>query len=91
VEFDWDGTKAASNLRKHGVAFEFAAGVFADVNRIERRDLDSSDDEERWATVGLIEGLEIYVVYTVRGEVVRLISARKASRYEREKYWSREV
>jgi uncharacterized protein len=91
VEFDWNTAKAANNLRKHGVAFEFAAAVFADVNRVERRDSDPSRDEERWATVGLIEGVEIFVVYTVRGEVTRLISARKASRYEREEYWNREV
>jgi uncharacterized protein len=91
VEFDWDRAKAESNLRKHGVSFEFAAGIFADVNRIERRDLDSSQDEERWTGIGLVEGLEIYLVYTLRGEVIRLISARRANRYEREAYWNREV
>jgi len=91
VEFDWDEAKAASNLRKHGISFEFAASIFADVNRIERRDSDLSQDEERWTGIGLVEGLEIYLVYTLRGEVIRLISARKANRNEREAYWNREV
>jgi uncharacterized protein len=91
VEFDWDWAKAASNLQKHGISFEFAAGIFADVDRIERRDLDSSRDEERWTGIGLVEGLEIYLVYTLRGETIRPISARKANRYEREAYWNREI
>jgi hypothetical protein len=91
VEFEWDAIKAKSNIRKHGVAFEFAAGVFEDGDRIERIDAESSEHEERWATTGLVEGVEIYVVYAVRGEAVRLISARRASRYEREAYWNRKV
>jgi hypothetical protein len=91
VEFEWDALKAKSNERKHGVTFEFAAEVFADGDRIERLDSDSSTVEERWATTGLIEGMEVYVVYVVRGEAIRLISARRANRYEREEYWNRKV
>jgi hypothetical protein len=91
VDFEWDASKAKSNERKHGVTFEFAVGVFADDDRIERLDADSSSTEERWATTGLIEGMEIYVVYAVRGESVRIISARRASRYEREAYWNRKA
>jgi hypothetical protein len=51
----------------------------------------SNFEEERWVTVGLVEGIELYVVYTVRAERVRLISARKATRDERKEYWNREV
>jgi uncharacterized protein len=91
VEFEWDEAKAKSNERKHGVSFEFAANVFEDRARIERLDVDSSKGEARWATTGLIEGVEVYVVYVMRGEAIRLISARKASRYERKEYWNRKV
>jgi uncharacterized DUF497 family protein len=79
--------KARSNERKHAITFEFATGVFEDIDRTER--LDNSSAEERWATVGLVEGVEIYVVYTVRDEAVRLITARRATRNEREEYWNR--
>ena len=61
------------------------------MNRIERRDFDSSQDEERRGGIGLVEGTEIYLIYTLRGEMIRVISARKANRYEREAYWKREV
>jgi uncharacterized DUF497 family protein len=45
--------------------------------------------EQRWITIGLVESVEIAVAYTVRGETIRLISARKAERHEREDYWKR--
>jgi uncharacterized protein len=91
VEFEWDPSKARINLRKHGVPFRFATAVFLDENRLER--LDSSEDyaEDHWITVGLAGGFELTVVYTMRGERIRIISARKADQYEREAYWNREV
>ena len=89
--FEWDPEKAESNERKHGLCFDVAVWVFGDVNRIERIDQDSSEEEVRWATTGLIDGTEVHVVYTVRGEVVRLMTARRANRYEREEYWNRKV
>jgi hypothetical protein len=67
-----------------------ASLVFADENRKERVD-ESSLDEERWITIGLVDGEEIVVVYSVRDEVTRLISARVADKYEREDYWHGEV
>jgi uncharacterized protein len=87
MEFEWDSKKARSNELKHGVTFEFATGVFDDTSRTER--LNASLVEQRWATVGLVEGVETYVVYTVRDEAVRLITARRATRHEREEYWNR--
>jgi hypothetical protein len=89
VEFEWDTSKAATNVRKHGIPFELAVQVFADPARTEWRD--DNLEEERLVTVGLVEGLELYVVYTVRAERVRLISARKATHDERKEYWNREV
>jgi uncharacterized protein len=89
VEFEWDSRKAAPNLRKHGIPFPFAVRVFVDENRLERLDQDADKLEERWVTVGIVDSLEIVVVYTVRAGVVRIISARRANRHEREEYWNR--
>ena len=85
MEFSWDDKKDRANQRKHGISFSLAALVFWDENRNERLD-ESSLDEERWITIGLIDGQEIVVVYTIRDGMTRLISARGADRYEREDY-----
>ena len=90
MEYEWDATKAESNERKHGITFEVATLVFAGNDRIDRVDFESSD-EERWVAIGWADGFEIYVFYTARDEVIRLISAREASRHEREEYWNREI
>lgn len=91
MEFEWDPRKAESNLRKHGVPFHFATAVFLDENRLERLEANGNYEEDRWITVGLAGEFELTVVYTMRGERIRLISARKADRYEREAYWNREI
>jgi hypothetical protein len=90
VEFTWDEKKNRANQRKHGISFLLASLVFADESRKERVD-ESSLNEERWITIGLVDGEEIVVVYTVRDDVTRLISARGADKYEREDYWHGEV
>lgn len=89
MEFEWDITKAASNLRKHRVSFEDAARVFLDPNRIETFDGRDVYGEDRWKTVGLVEPALLAVVYTIRGndgEIIRLISTRKADAHERTQY-----
>ena len=89
MDFEWDADKAALNLRKHGVSFDDAARVFLDPNRIETFDGRDAYGEDRWRTVGLVEPALLAVVYTVRGEdgdVIRLISARKADAHERAQY-----
>jgi uncharacterized DUF497 family protein len=88
MEFEWDEQKAARNARKHAVSFRFAARVFLDPRRLEWADNRAPYGEPRWITIGLVEGFEIAVVYALRGETVRLISARKAQRHEREDYWN---
>jgi uncharacterized protein len=85
-EFEWDPAKAESNLAKHGVSFDVAIAAFADPAH---RDLDTSrtaDGEERRKVVGLIQERLITVVYTMRGRVCRLISARRANAKERRSY-----
>jgi uncharacterized DUF497 family protein len=89
VEFEWDDAKAASNERKHGISFDFATLVFDDPNRIEDADSETDDGEERWTVVGLANDFVLFVVYTMRGIKTRLISARKATSYERRTYWNR--
>ena len=89
MEFEWDAKKAASNLRKHLVSFEDAARVFLDPNRIETFDGRDTYGEDRWKTVGLVEPALLAVAYTIRGndgEIIRLISARKADAHERAQY-----
>ena len=89
--FEWDPDKAERNLRKHGVSFEVASRVFVDplaltvLDRVEA-------GEQRWQTIGLVDGvLVLLVAHTVResdsdGEIIRLISARKADPTERKRY-----
>ncbi len=89
LKFEWDADKAASNLRKHGVSFEEAATVFVDESAIIIPDPDHSVDEERFVLLGLSSNLRTLVVchcLRERGDVIRLISARKADRSERAQY-----
>ena len=89
MEFEWNTDKAEINLRKHRVSFEDAARVFLDPDRIETFDGRNEYGEDRWKTLGLVEPAVLAVVYTVRakvGEVIRLISARKADSHERAQY-----
>jgi uncharacterized DUF497 family protein len=89
MQFEWDEEKAALNEKKHGVPFPLATRVFLDENRLEWTDTRRPYGEPRWITIGLIEGFEITVAFALRGDAVRLISARKATRHEREDYWNR--
>lgn len=82
---EWDDQKNETNVKKHGISFYTAAYVFADANRVELYDEEHSNVEERYAVIGLVGEL-LFVVYTERDEVVRLISARIATRTEEELY-----
>lgn len=84
--FTWDSVKAALNLAKHGVSFEAARGVFRDAFAVEWLDDTQDDAELRFATIGMVESRLIFVAYTMRGEVIRIISARLAEPYERRRY-----
>ncbi len=88
MEFEWDPQKAATNLRKHGVAFDFASGVFSDPNRIEQTDGADYDGEIREQVIGRVQEFVLYVVNTMRLEKVRIISARRATRNEYLEYWN---
>ncbi len=90
VRFEWDEAKAKSNARKHGVRFEDAMLVFADPYALVEQDR-VEGGEFRWQTLGLAAGIVLLLVaHTVRdeqgSEIVRIISARKATRKERTRY-----
>jgi uncharacterized protein len=86
LRFEWDEPKAEQNIAKHGLPFEYAARVFLDPHRLDAEDTRRPYGEERRLTLGSVEGQVFAVAYTLRGEIVRLISARKANRRERMKY-----
>jgi hypothetical protein len=87
VKFEWHGTKAAANLRKHAVSFDEAATVFADSLSFVFPDPGHSDDEARFIIIGISEAGRVLVVsLTDRGEWTRIISAREATRKERKFY-----
>jgi uncharacterized DUF497 family protein len=87
VEFEWDQTKAESNLEKHDVSFDEAATAFGDPLSLTIPDPDHSDDEERLILLGAsYVGRLLVVVHTERGERIRIISARLATRNERVNY-----
>jgi uncharacterized DUF497 family protein len=84
MKFEWDPAKAKANIARHGVSFEAAQAVFADLQALEL--LDDSTEEERWRLLGRAGSDILLVVYTERGDRVRIISARKASKREQEVY-----
>jgi uncharacterized DUF497 family protein len=85
--FIWDPEKEQENVREHGVDFKTAEQVFFDYNRKERYDDDSSDNEDRWQTMGFFKKV-LFVVYTEReDDVIRIISARVAEPFERRIYY----
>jgi uncharacterized DUF497 family protein len=87
VHFDWDAGKANSNEHKHGVTFEEASTLFEDPFYLVFADPDHSDDEERFIIVGESTEHRLLVVsYSESLDTVRLISARAATRSERESY-----
>ena len=85
MNYEWDPSKARSNLRKHAVSFDDAAAVFADERALTIPD--EHTDEERLITLG-VDAFDrvLVVVYTYRSETIRIISARKATARERTQY-----
>lgn len=87
MAFEWDARKDASNLRKHGVSFQEASTVFFDPLAATGADPDHSASERRFVTFGMsCSGRLLVVAHTDRDDVIRIISARRAGRAERELY-----
>ena len=85
--FEWDNDKNERNKQLHGISFENAALVFNDKNRIELFDENHSDTEDRMITIGKVNKV-LFVVYAERGDITRIISARRAEKKERRLYGS---
>lgn len=83
MEFEWHDRKAEANLKKHGIDFEDAILIFEGATLEVRSD---HEGEERYKAIGLLEGIEIAVIYTPRGSSRRIISARRARKNERATY-----
>jgi uncharacterized DUF497 family protein len=87
ISFEWDDNKAAANLRRHGVGFETATGAFRDPFAIEWIDQRQGYGEERLILLGMVERGILLVVYTERTDNIRIISARRATKYEQDHYY----
>ena len=91
-QFEWDPSKARKNLKKHGVQFERAATIFLDSSALSEPDEEHSQEEERWRTLGLDKtGTLLVVCHTYMEEkgakaLIRLFSARKATKTEAKQY-----
>ena len=92
TEFDWDPQKAAANLAKHQVSFDEAMTIFADPLALSKLDPDSSQQEERWVTIGMSRATRLLLVVHTHIEIaddlihIRLISARRPTRNEARQY-----
>ena len=87
MNFEWDPSKAETNRKKHGVSFAEATTVFCDPLSVTVQDPDHSRHEERFQIVGMSKtGKLLVVTHTDRGENIRIISARPATRKERQNY-----
>lgn len=89
MPYEWDAAKDAFNRRKHGVDFATAIAALEDPDRLEDIDIASGGDEERIRVIGMAYGTVLFVVTTLRGEeTCRIISARKATRHEQDRYYA---
>ena len=90
IRFEWDGNKNSSNIKKHGISFEEAKTVFYDENARLISDPDHSIEEERFIILGMSLNLKILIVvhtYKEKDELIRIISARKATKNESKIYY----
>jgi len=89
LRFEWDERKASANAKKHGVTFEEARSVFVDERAKLIDDPDHSEDEDRFVLLGLSSSLRLLLVchcYREEGNIIRIISARKATSRESKSY-----
>ena len=86
MKFEWDKSKQTSNLRKHGIDFSDVSIVF-DGSIVTVEDDRSDYGEERFVTFGLLQGHVVAIVHTESEDYIRIISARKATKYEQENYF----
>ena len=86
MRFEWDERKSNDNRTRRGFTFDDVMPIFLDSDRVILADTRRDYGEDRWVTFGEIEGRLFAVTFTMRGEVIRIISARKANTRERRRY-----
>lgn len=92
IKFEWDDNKNKANIEKHGISFEEAASVFQDEGALIIADEEHSESEERFILIGFSFRANLLVVchcYREKDSAIRIISARKADKKERQKYIER--
>ena len=87
--YEWDNAKAETNRKKHGIDFAEVLEAFHDPFRID--ELDDRSTEERWRSLAIAGEVVLLIVYTFRGDNIRLISARKAKKHEIKQYHHRKI
>jgi uncharacterized DUF497 family protein len=89
MEFEWDEQKDKVNRRKHGISFEEATAIWSDPASVTIPTVRAEDGEERFKTVGVIEGRLFVVVWTARSGIIRIVSARRTNASEERAYGHR--
>lgn len=92
LRFEWDEKKSLSNKKKHGISFEEAQTAFLDENALLIHDPDYSLEEDRFVLLGMSFKLRLLIVchcYRKSENIIRIISARRATRAEHKQYWER--
>jgi len=92
LRFEWDEKKSLSNIKKHGISFEEAQTVFLDENALLIHDPDHSLEEDRFVLLGMSFKLRLLIVchcYRKSENIIRIISARRATRAEHKQYWEK--
>lgn len=89
MNFEWDESKSIENKNKHGINFESAKNIFLDENRVEI--IAPYPIEERFINIGKLDGKFWTVIFTVRGESIRIISARRSRKKEVELYEEKDI
>jgi uncharacterized protein len=87
LKFAWNKPKAKDNYAKHGASFDVAKRVFEDPLAIEFLDDRQDYGEERFVTIGMVDGHVLFVAHAERNDNIRIISARRATKHEREAYF----
>ena len=87
MQLEYDEAKNQKNLVKHGMSFQTASRAFDDPQAVIIYDEEHSEGEERYNLIGAVDNHILFIVYTMRREVVRLISARLATKREIERYY----
>jgi len=85
-KFQWDDRKAATNHAKHHITFEMARDAFRDPFALDWSDETQDATEQRFSLLGMVEGRLLFVGYTMRGDCIRIITARRAEPFERRRY-----